>query len=52
MPCFGGPDLRTVYLTSLSMERDGRSEKGGLYVFETDLGVAGAPVARFGEPLL
>lgn len=51
MPCFGGPDLRTVYLTSLSIERDGRSDKGGLYVFENGLGVAGTPVARFGEPL-
>jgi sugar lactone lactonase YvrE len=51
MPCFGGPDLGTVYLTSLSIERDGRTDKGGLYVFESGLGVAGTPVARFGEPL-
>lgn len=49
MPCFGGPDLRTVFVTSL---RDlggtdlGRfPQSGGLMV--GDLGVAGALVTRF-----
>jgi sugar lactone lactonase YvrE len=50
MPCFAGPDLRTVFLTSLrnlggktDLERHPHS--GGLYVGE--LGVAGALIARF-----
>lgn len=51
MPCFGGPDLRTLYLTSLTTERGGRRQAGGLYTLDIDPGVAGAPVARFGEPL-
>lgn len=42
MPCFGGLDLRTLYVTALS--RDGQA--GGLYSF--DPGVAGVPVHRFG----
>jgi sugar lactone lactonase YvrE len=51
MPCFGGDGLRTLYLTSLSRDRDGRAAKGGLFVLDADPGVAGAPVARFGSPL-
>jgi sugar lactone lactonase YvrE len=43
MPCFGGKDLRTVYVTSLTRP-DG--VPGSLH--ELDLGVAGAPVSRFG----
>ena len=47
MPCFGGAGLRTMYVTSL--QREGK-EPGS--VFELDVGVAGAPIARFGEPLI
>jgi len=50
MPCFGGEGLRTLYLTSLTTQRGGRSEKGGLYALTDGPGVAGAPVARFGAP--
>jgi sugar lactone lactonase YvrE len=50
MPCFGGPDLRTLYVTSL---RDGVPEDvlartpqaGGIFALEP--GVAGAPVAHY-----
>ncbi|MCR8723504.1 SMP-30/gluconolactonase/LRE family protein [Frigidibacter sp. ROC022] len=48
MPCFAGPDLKTVYLTSLTTRRGDRAEAGGLYRLDGDLGIAGAPVARFG----
>jgi sugar lactone lactonase YvrE len=51
MPCFGGPDGRTLYVTSL---REGLSaaelaqspQAGG--VFMLDAGVAGAPAALYG----
>jgi sugar lactone lactonase YvrE len=50
MPCFGGPDFRTLYLTSL---RDGRSpealaaapQSGGLFAARSP--VAGFPAWRF-----
>jgi sugar lactone lactonase YvrE len=50
MPCFGGPDMRTLFVTSLS---DGQSEEvrsrypqsGG--VFQTRGDVAGVPVGLF-----
>lgn len=42
MPCFGGPDLRTLYVTSLQSG----STAGSLFALE--VGVAGAPVGRFG----
>lgn len=50
MPCFAGPGLRTVFVTSLrslggKTDLDRYPQSGGLYV--TDLGVAGVPVARF-----
>ncbi len=49
MPCFGGPDLRTVFVTSLRDYRGtdlGRyPQSGGLMV--GDLGVTGVPVRRF-----
>ena len=49
MPCFGGPDLRTVFVTSLrtmgKTDLDRFPQSGGLMV--GDLGVAGAKVARF-----
>jgi sugar lactone lactonase YvrE len=41
MPCFGGEDLRTIFLTSLA--RDG--ESGGLYAARAD--VSGLPPFRF-----
>lgn len=43
MPCFGGPDLRTIYVTSLDSREDGRD---GVVKFEVD--VPGVPVAEFG----
>lgn len=46
MPCFGGPGLSTMYVTSL--QREGQ-DPGSL--FELDVGIAGAPIARFGERL-
>ncbi|PSC04846.1 calcium-binding protein [Alsobacter soli] len=49
MPCFGGPDLKTLYVTSLTTDRTGTRQAGTLIRFEVD--VPGAPVARFGEPL-
>ncbi len=49
MPCFGGPDLKTLYVTSLTTDRLGPKQPGTLIRFEVD--VPGAPVARFGEPL-
>lgn len=50
MPCFGGPDLKTLYITSLSK---GLSEaslttfpcSGGIFALEVD--VPGVPVASF-----
>jgi sugar lactone lactonase YvrE len=45
MPCFGGADRRTVYVTSLSTDSSGQFEHGTLLAFEAD--VAGSPVTRF-----
>ncbi len=50
MPCFGGPDLKTVFVTSLramgtQTDLEKWPQSGGLLV--GDLGVAGAPVHRF-----
>lgn len=50
MPCFAGPDLKTVFVTSLR-SMGGKTDlakwpqSGGLY--QLDLGVAGVPVHRF-----
>jgi sugar lactone lactonase YvrE len=49
MPCFGGPGLGTLYLTSLTTDRTGAKVAGTLV--SLDVGVAGAPVGRFGQPL-
>jgi len=49
MPCFGGPDLKTLYVTSLTSDRLGPKEGGTLISFRVD--VPGAPITRFGEPL-
>lgn len=48
MPCFGGPELKTLYVTSLRTDRLGPDEWGGLISFPVD--VAGVPVAQFGAP--
>jgi sugar lactone lactonase YvrE len=50
MPCFGGADLRTIYVTSLrhDMPADVLAEKplsGGIFAVRVD--VPGVPVARF-----
>jgi sugar lactone lactonase YvrE len=50
MPCFGGPDRRTVFITSLrsmgaQTDLARWPHSGGLFV--TDLGVAGVPIHRF-----
>lgn len=50
MPCFGGPDLRTLYVTSLTREQGNGRTRGTLMSFRVD--VPGAPIARFGEPRL
>lgn len=50
MPCFGGPDMKTLYVTSLTSDRLGPKQPGTLISFRVD--VPGAPVARFGEPIL
>ena len=48
MPCFGGPGLRTLYLTTLAKPDQagpGADLAGRIFVAEAP--VAGAPVARF-----
>jgi sugar lactone lactonase YvrE len=50
MPCFGGPDLTTIYITSLrhDVQADVLAAKplsGGIFAVEVD--VPGVPVARF-----
>lgn len=54
MPCFGGRDMKTLFFTSLraglSAEKlEAAPLSGG--VFMMPMPVAGAPLARFGEPL-
>ncbi|MEJ1157227.1 SMP-30/gluconolactonase/LRE family protein [Prosthecomicrobium sp. N25] len=49
MPCFGGKDLKTLYVTSLTTDRTGTKVAGTLVALASD--VAGAPIARFGERL-
>ncbi|MGN7292843.1 SMP-30/gluconolactonase/LRE family protein [Rhizobium sp. SAFR-030] len=45
MPCFGGPDLKTLYLSTLSRTVDGVEEHGSILAFDVD--VPGVPVTRF-----
>ncbi|MGP4805443.1 SMP-30/gluconolactonase/LRE family protein [Agrobacterium cavarae] len=45
MPCFGGPDLKTLYVTSLTTGEGTSRAQGTLIAF--DAPVAGAPVQRF-----
>lgn len=46
MPCFGGPDLRTLFVTSLRRDEAGQVQDGTLISFPVD--VAGLPAHRFG----
>ncbi|EUB98934.1 SMP-30/Gluconolaconase/LRE-like region-containing protein [Rhizobium sp. CF080] len=46
MPCFGSPDLATIYVTTLSTDNNGTFEHGTLFAFEA--GVRGTPIHRFG----
>jgi sugar lactone lactonase YvrE len=46
MPCFGGEDGRTVFVTSLASDRDGKTQGGTLLAFRSE--VSGAPLPRFG----
>lgn len=48
MPCFGGSDLRTVFITSLSGQGTGGRHDGTLVSMRSD--VPGAPVDIFGRP--
>jgi sugar lactone lactonase YvrE len=50
MPCFGGPDLRTLYVTSLrenltDADLAKTPQAGGVFMLEP--GVAGSPVAQY-----
>jgi len=45
MPCFGGKDGRTLFVTSLASSSDGNHQGGTLIGFRVD--VAGAPISRF-----
>lgn len=45
MPCFGGPDLKTMFITSLATERTGTLIGGTLISCRLD--VAGVPVGKF-----
>jgi sugar lactone lactonase YvrE len=45
MPCFGGRDGKTLYVTSMSATRGGVSAEGSLIAI--DVGVCGAPIPRF-----
>jgi sugar lactone lactonase YvrE len=46
MPCFGGPDLSTLFVTSLSTDRSGRFEAGMVIAFDVD--AEGMSPFRFG----
>lgn len=48
MPCFGGPELRTLFITSLASDRGGRRMGGSLIACRMD--VAGVPVHRMPSP--
>lgn len=45
MPCFGGADMKTLYVTSLRRKEGSIDEEGSVIAFEVD--VAGVPVPRF-----
>jgi sugar lactone lactonase YvrE len=44
MPCFCGPDLRLLAVTSLRIGLNGEGEDGSVFIAESP--VAGTPVAR------
>jgi sugar lactone lactonase YvrE len=51
MPCFGGPDMKTLYLTSLSTGLQPQAlqdypQAGGIFALKVD--VPGVPIAKFG----
>ncbi len=46
MPCFGGPDMRTLFVTSLKSSRLGTEQMGSVISFPVE--VAGTGVAMFG----
>lgn len=48
MPCFGGIDGRTLFVTSLTVELDEEEQAGTLLACEID--AQGAPVYKFGQP--
>jgi len=49
-PCFGGPDMKTIFITSLRQKRE-RREAGGKAahrgIFALEVEVPGVPVAKF-----
>jgi len=45
MPCFGGPELKTLYVTSLVTDTNGVATSGTLVAF--DAPVAGVPIHKF-----
>ena len=47
MPCFGGPGLRTLFVTSLTPVGAAEPNDGALLAL--DVGVAGTPVGRFAD---
>jgi sugar lactone lactonase YvrE len=47
MPCFGGVDGHTLFVTSLASDRTGRKEAGTLIGFRSD--ASGAAAVRFGD---
>ncbi|APO79021.1 SMP-30/gluconolaconase/LRE domain-containing protein (plasmid) [Rhizobium etli 8C-3] len=47
MPCFGGPDMRTLFVTSLSTNRSGYFEAGTVVAFDVD--AEGLAPFRFGN---
>lgn len=48
MPCFGGPEMRTLYVTSLRPAAGEPMPLDGA-LLALDVGVAGVPVARFAD---
>jgi sugar lactone lactonase YvrE len=48
MPCFGGHDLKTMFVTSLTAERDGLHTRGTLISCKVD--VPGVAIHRMTEP--
>lgn len=47
MPCFGGPDMRTVFVTALASDRSGTYQAGSVVSFRVE--APGLPACRFGE---